>query len=276
MMLAVSVERAAANNAPPALPSCIIRYTYSSASQSATRVVLYDASGVYTELSVTGTTLPATGLGSSGGSSTTSTPHRGLYVYIVDTKNSEHASIVYDGGGTGALPSDDLYFLTSSSGSRQPPASVSLTSDLFSMFAMQSSTGAINFSNRTALAASDPAITGFVIGGSKTNWVLVRAVGAGLASFGVSPTVSQPSFTIYDGKQAVAGVSAAWGADPNLVSGYKAISARIGAFPLSDTSDEGVLLIPLPPGEYTAVFKGKSAGQILCETYILPFSADNP
>lgn len=85
--------------------------------------------------------------------------------------------------------------------------------------------------------------------------------------------MAQPSFTLYDGKQTLVGQSAAWGADPNLLPGYKAIASRIGAFPLSDSSDEGVLLLPLQPGAYTAVFKVSTSGQILCETYLLPYSS---
>ena len=74
-------------------------------------------------------------------------------------------------------------------------------------------------------------------------------------------------------RRSVAKVSSGevWSVDPNLVGGYQKVFSFAGVFPLSNGSDEGVLLVPLNPGVYTAVFKAGSAGTILCETYILPF-----
>lgn len=266
-------ECAAANNAPPSFPTSIVKYTFTSASQSYSRIVLYDASGVYTELSVTGTSLASSGV-ESGQASVTAVPHHGIYSYSVDPQNSDHATIVYDGEGAGTLPIDELYFVTASTGSKQPPSSVSIASDVFTMFPMQDNVGATNVSSRSTITAGGEAITGFVIGGTKTTWVLVRAVGTGLTNFGVSPTVAHPTFTIYDDKQKVVGNSSPWGSDVNLIPGYKLIAARVGAFPLSDSSDEGILMVPLAPGAYTAVFRGTTAGEVLSEIYILPFAAE--
>ena len=83
--------------------------------------------------------------------------------------------------------------------------------------------------------------------------------------------VSKPSFALYDSNQRVIGTSSVWSSDPNLILGYSTIFSMTGAFPLNSGSDEGVLLIQLPPGAYTAVFKAADAGTILCEVYILPF-----
>jgi hypothetical protein len=65
--------------------------------------------------------------------------------------------------------------------------------------------------------------------------------------------------------------STVWSSDPNLVNGYNTIFSLVGAFPLNAGSDEGVLLLPLNPGAYTAVFQAGSAGAILCEVYLLPY-----
>lgn len=60
-------------------------------------------------------------------------------------------------------------------------------------------------------------------------------------------------------------------ADPNLVGGYEIVFSMVGAFPLKGGSDEGVLLVPLNPGAYTAMYQAGCTGTILCEAYILPF-----
>jgi hypothetical protein len=101
--------------------------------------------------------------------------------------------------------------------------------------------------------------------------VLLRASGTSLGNFGVSPTVSSPSFTLYDSTQSIVDASSVWSGDPNLVNGYQTIFSLVGAFPLKPGSDEGVLLVPLNPGCYTAQFRAGSAGTMLFEAYILPF-----
>lgn len=91
--------------------------------------------------------------------------------------------------------------------------------------------------------------------------------------------VSSPSFTLYNPGPTVIGFVLSWGpdtstiwsADPNLVDGYNTIFSLVGAFPLNPRSDEGVLLLPLNPGAYTAAFQAGSAGAILCEVYLLPY-----
>ena len=61
-------------------------------------------------------------------------------------------------------------------------------------------------------------LVGFVVNGSGPRRVLIRAVGPGLASFGVSNTLMNPSFTLYRGSQMLAanddwGTAASSGSD---------------------------------------------------------------
>lgn len=256
--------------APTVLPESIIRYYTIMLSGSMERVVYYDGSGHYSEVRVIGK-------GRDGTHGTTSAPHRGAYVYSIDANDSTHATIVYDGGNS--IPKDDLYFVTQDAGLGQSPQSAAAGGGTsFTLFSKVSASpgGAINTSQRIVLAAGGSAISGFVIGGDRVVWVLVRGVGSTLKQFGVSQTAVRPEFAIFDSKQALVATSVSWGADPDLLPGYKMIAAAAGAFPLPDDSDEAVALIPLPPGAYTAVFNAHSSGDLLCETYILPFSSATP
>jgi hypothetical protein len=224
-------------------------------------------------------------------------PYSGTYNYSVDPQNPSHATIVYD-GGAGPLANNDLYFYSANFGGLSPPGMFFPGGEVpgFWWSPMQLNNGGVNISNRCQLSSGAVAISGFVVestgpglAGSGNvslflpssgesllqstgpRWVLLRAVGASLTSFGVSGVVSNPSFTLYDSNQTPLRSSSVWSSDPNLTGGYSTVFSLAGAFPLNTGSDEGVLLVQLPPGGYTAVFKAGSAGSILCEVYILPF-----
>ena len=271
--------------APTSIAPSLIQYWNSPGLLNLTwRLFLYNADHTYVEIN-------------SYYMSGTYAPHAGTYTYSVDPQNPSHATIVYD-GGAGALANDDLYFYSANFGGLSPPGVLFAGSETpgFWWSPMQLNNGGINVSNRCQLNSGGVAITGFVVestgpglagSGSVSlylpssgsillqtagpRWVLLRAVGATLTNFGVSGVVSNPSFTLYDSNQFVLRTSSVWSSDPNLISGYSMIFSLAGAFPLNIGSDEGVLLVQLSPGAYTAVFKAGSAGSILCEVYILPF-----
>jgi len=127
------------------------------------------------------------------------------------------------------------------------------------------------------LRTSDVAVTGFVIEGTGSRFVLIRAVGPGLTQFAVSPISKNPSMTIYSSSSApVSGQP--WGS----VSGYDAqaiqwISNIAGAFPLPAASNDQVYFALLAPGSYTVQATdstvGASGGNALVEVYILPYSS---
>lgn len=248
--------------APTSLPPCLIQYSSSyEVFQSDTRVVLYNSDQTF---SVIRNVLV------NNETTTTAAPTSGTFTYTVDPQDSAHATITYGGN---PLSTDELYFTAAESGSQSPP-NQSVPGGLYANFTLypkQITNGACNVSSRVDLAAGGIGISGFVVKSGGPRWALVRAVGATLGKMGLSSGVSSPSFTLYDSTQTVAGTSATWSSDPNLVSGYETVFSLLGAFPLEIGSDEGVLLVPLNPGAYTAVFKAGSPGTILCEVYILPF-----
>jgi hypothetical protein len=252
--------------APASLPPCLIQFSsggpnLEGVNQTRSRLILYKSNQTYTVIdwSYSNNFVPGT-----------MTPVSGSFAYAVDPQNSAHATITYGGG---ALPDDELYFTAVDSGSQSPPGITVLGAGyaFFALSPMQSASGCSAVSSRCELAAGGTSIAGFIVESAGPRWVLLRAEGASLGKYGVPDGVSSPSFTLHDSTGTVVGTSSVWSSDPNLVSGYETLFSLVGDFPLESGSDEGVLLVQLDPGAYTAVFKAGSAGTILCDVYILPF-----
>jgi endo-1,4-beta-xylanase len=127
-----------------------------------------------------------------------------------------------------------------------------------------------NLSTRARVAAgAGVAIPGLVLTGDNTRPVLVRAVGPGLAAFGVSGVLARPSLVVLRGDQPVA-ANAGWetSADPAAVT---AAGGRAGAFPLAAGRADAALLVPLSAGAWTIQVSGADggAGVVLIEVYDL-------
>ncbi len=129
----------------------------------------------------------------------------------------------------------------------------------------------INVSTRTTLAANGSAITGFVIGGSGVRRVLIRAVGPGLAPFGVTNPLTNPSIMLWRGSQQIGGnddYASGSAVDTTLPATFN----RVGAFTLPANSRDAALVTTLEPGAYTAQIRGGTAtetGEVLLEVYFL-------
>jgi hypothetical protein len=109
---------------------------------------------------------------------------------------------------------------------------------------------------------------GFVIGGTGSKRVLIRAVGPGLAAFGVPGTVADPQLTVIPlGLNVTVARSDDWGGTAEL----KAAFASAGAFGLDDNSKDAAVVVRLPPGGYSVVVAGASGatGTALVEVYDL-------
>ncbi len=102
-------------------------------------------------------------------------------------------------------------------------------------------------------------IAGFVISGSGTKQVLIRAIGPTLGDFGVPGTLENPLLEIFrSGEASPFSSNDNWGSlDEALVS---TATARLGGFPLGQGSEDSVLLLDLGPGGYTAQVSGVSEG----------------
>lgn len=129
----------------------------------------------------------------------------------------------------------------------------------------------INVSARGAIAAGgEPLIGGFVVSGAGERLVLIRAIGPGLAAFGVPGALAQPALTLFRGTEVVA-TNTGWSAAENAIA-IRAASARVGAFALAETSRDCALLATLPAGAYTIQVAGGAgaSGVVLVEIYEVP------
>lgn len=108
---------------------------------------------------------------------------------------------------------------------------------------------------------------GFVIGGASPRRVLVRAIGPGLAIFGVGGAVVDPRLTLFAG-QSERGGNDNWGGGAPLAAAF----TQVGAFALAADSRDAALLATLEPGNYTVEVKGSAGatGVALIEIYEVP------
>ncbi len=108
-------------------------------------------------------------------------------------------------------------------------------------------------------------IAGFVIGGSTSETVLIRASGPALTQLGVAGALPDPQLRL-NSSDGVMASNTGWGGNAQIA----ASSAVVGAFSwgTSPTPDSAIL-ITLPPGAYTAEVSGASGdgGVALVEVY---------
>jgi hypothetical protein len=125
----------------------------------------------------------------------------------------------------------------------------------------------LNASTRSQISEGSGAlIGGFVIAGTGTQGLLIRAVGPSLVEFGIGAPLARPVLTVYDAAGRVVAANAGWAASPDQ-SRIVAAAKTVGAFALPETSLDSAVVIRLPPGSYTAVVTGAPAGIGLLEMY---------
>ena len=106
-------------------------------------------------------------------------------------------------------------------------------------------------------------IGGFIVGGTQSTRVVVRAIGPSLANFGVVGTLADPTLEVHDGN----GVLIA--GDDDWRQFQESLLTQTGLAPTDDR--ESAMFLVLQPGAYTAVVQGKqnSTGVGLVEVYNL-------
>jgi alkaline phosphatase D len=188
---------------------------------------------------------------------------------------------VYDSGG----PSIACRFLGMRAGDGRK---MSYTFSTFNVASPQAQA----FSNISTLArlatGDDSLVSGFVIPGSASRTILVRAVGPTLAQFGVADALAAPQLIVFqNGKPIV--TNQAWASAPvpvnadagnlsdpeagDAINRLNAAFDSVGAFRLTDpTSLDAAALLTLAPGSYTIQVKSATgtAGSTLLEVYNVP------
>jgi hypothetical protein len=133
-----------------------------------------------------------------------------------------------------------------------------------------------NLSTRGLVGAGDRAmIVGFVLTGSETRRVLVRAAAPTLATpeYGLAGTIADPVLELRRRSDGIEGeVLVASNDDWHTATDAAAIASAtelVGAFPLAPGLGDAAVLVDLAPGSYTAVVtsKGDAEGLAVVEAY---------
>lgn len=128
-----------------------------------------------------------------------------------------------------------------------------------------------NLATRAQIGDGENAlIPGFVITGTTSRTVLVRAVGPGLKQFGVGGAVADPTLTVFRSSTRIA-TNDNWQDQPNAAA-VSSAAVQTGAFALAAGSKDSALVLTLEPGSYTfqVAGAGQSTGVALVEAYVLP------
>lgn len=123
-----------------------------------------------------------------------------------------------------------------------------------------------NISARTVIASDDTLFIGFVVGGNQARRILIRAIGPGLAAFGVGGTNPDPTLTVFRGATAIGG-NDNWNR-----TAIGSAFAQVAAFDLPAGSRDAAIVLPCEPAAYTVHVRGvgTAAGITLVELYELP------
>ncbi|RKX35169.1 MAG: hypothetical protein DRP71_04655 [Verrucomicrobia bacterium] len=123
----------------------------------------------------------------------------------------------------------------------------------------------LNLSSRVFLGAGDVFIAGFSVTGSEARRLLVRAIGPGLAVFGIDDHAGLPRLQILDSEGGLVAENSGWGGDRALTE----VFVEVGAFPLSPDSMDSAIQVDLEPGVYTIRLSDTDGvpGVILAEIY---------
>ncbi|MEO7597819.1 MAG: immunoglobulin domain-containing protein [Opitutus sp.] len=120
----------------------------------------------------------------------------------------------------------------------------------------------MNLSVRAIPGPDDRALLiGFVVKNSPKS-MLIRAVGPGLSTYSNAATFKDPALTLYQGATMV-GANDDWNGSETL----KATAARLGAFPLPESSKDAGVLATFGAKAYTANITGAGTGLALAELY---------
>jgi hypothetical protein len=125
----------------------------------------------------------------------------------------------------------------------------------------------INLSSRVRVGLNggmQPLISGFVVAGANSKRMLLRAIGPGLASFGVQDALRNPQLQLFDQLGRVIAQNDDWGNGVDI----SAVGDRVGAFRLAPNSLDSALLVTLDPGVYTMqIGSTDGEGLALAEIY---------
>jgi hypothetical protein len=125
----------------------------------------------------------------------------------------------------------------------------------------------VNLSARALVTPEAPLIAGFVIGGSGSQRVLLRAVGPSLEGppFNVPEAADHLRLSVFRGAKEIMS-NDDWLRGPEAAQ-MAEVAVTVGAFPLSIEHRDAALLVTLEPGAYTLQASSATGGVALLEVY---------
>jgi len=129
-----------------------------------------------------------------------------------------------------------------------------------------------NLSARALVKAEGQLVAGYVVSGSGSKQLLLRAMGPSLSSLGITNALAQPILRLFDASSTELERNQGWESHPNA-SLLQAASNRVGAYPtLTHGNLDSALLLTQPVALRTAQIdnKGSTAGVVLAELYEVP------
>ena len=143
-------------------------------------------------------------------------------------------------------------------------SSGTITSQAATVSLSQTASTLRNISVRTNAAPGQVITPGFVIRGSGSKQVLIRAVDPGLLNYGLTGVMPNPKVTVFDSNQNVVATNDDW--DSSIAGAFTAV----GAFGIDTGSRDAALLVSLPAtASYTAQVTGSDGqgGFVILEVY---------
>jgi hypothetical protein len=128
----------------------------------------------------------------------------------------------------------------------------------------------VNLSLRGEVGAGENVlIVGLVVGGTHPTRILVRAVGSGLAGFGVPGVLARPSMSVFRNRDLLRS-NTGWTTE-GLAYDLAVAAESVAAFPLAEESSDCAMILVVDPGLYTIQVSGVggTTGEALVETYVL-------
>jgi hypothetical protein len=125
----------------------------------------------------------------------------------------------------------------------------------------------VNLSARFQVGTGDNIlIAGFVLSGTGTRQLLIRAVGPTLTNYGVTGVLADPQLSVFDGGSSIA-------SNNDWSSSLSPTFTTLGAFALNAGSKDTALVVTLQAGKaYTVQVSGvgNTTGEALVEIYVIP------
>lgn len=149
---------------------------------------------------------------------------------------------------------------------------------LVEVYELNSASRLVNLSTRAQVEDSDGVLlSGFVVSGTGSRRVLVRAAGPALAALKVQGALADPVLTLLDAKGRTLASSDNWD-EGGLAAEIRSTTADVGASGFAAGSKDSAMVVDLAPGVYSVQVRGAKSGTgvVLLEIYDVAPKADVP